>query len=91
MQNGPECMEHTDSGFCRKRWAHLLLLLILINNPHIGKPKARIGALGSLNYAKWTGSSWSIQTLDTGSIVYETSLALDSSGKPQYSILQLFQ
>jgi uncharacterized membrane protein len=37
-------------------------------------------------YAKWTGSSWSIQTVDsTGSVGAYTSIALDSSNNPHIS------
>lgn len=36
---------------------------------------------GALKYARWTGSSWDIQTVDT-SIYWALSLALDGSGAP---------
>ena len=40
-------------------------------------------ANNDLKYAKWTGSSWDIQTVEsTGSTGYSTSLTLDSMGKP---------
>ena len=43
------------------------------NNPHLSYEGS-----GGLKYASWTGTGWSIQTVDMGQISY-TSLALDSS------------
>ena len=43
---------------------------------------------GNLKYARWTGTSWNIQTVDSkGDVGYRTSLALDSDGNPHISYL----
>lgn len=39
-----------------------------------------------LNYARWTGSAWSVETIDTNS-VWETSLALDTDDHPHISYI----
>ncbi|MDD5492492.1 MAG: Ig-like domain-containing protein [bacterium] len=53
------------------------------NNPHIAFYD---GGSGDLKYAKWTGSAWSIETVDSNSYVgYNPSLALDSSNNPHIS------
>lgn len=49
------------------------------NKPHISFADRTIPAL---KYASWTGSSWSIETVDSGMTIAETSLALDSGDKP---------
>ena len=61
------------------------------DNPHIsysewtaitGEPE------GNLKYARWTGSEWSIETVDsTGDTGFCTSLALDSGDNPHISYL----
>jgi hypothetical protein len=38
-----------------------------------------------LKYARWTGSTWSVKTVDSGVWGFDTSLALDSSGNPHIS------
>jgi outer membrane protein assembly factor BamB len=35
-----------------------------------------------LKYAKWSGTSWSIQTVDSGFVLPDCSLALDSNNQP---------
>jgi hypothetical protein len=53
------------------------------NNPHISYYDS---TNGDLRYARWTGSSWSIETVDsTGNVGTSTSLALDSNDKPHIS------
>jgi hypothetical protein len=50
--------------------------------PHISYQ----GWFTDLKYARWTGSAWSIETLDsTGWVGYSTSIALDSNGYPHIS------
>jgi len=52
------------------------------NNPHI----SYLDANYDLKYAKWTGSSWDIQTVDSiGMVGLYTSLALDSLDNPHIS------
>lgn len=42
--------------------------------------------IGSLKYAKWDGTSWKIQTVDsTGDVGYTTSIILDSNNNPHIS------
>ena len=53
------------------------------NNPHISYHDWNNG---SLNYAKWTGTSWSIETVDEhGTHGWDTSIALDSRDYPHIS------
>lgn len=52
------------------------------NNPCIGYKSY---STGELKYAKSTGSSWNIQTIDTGAPYQEMSLALDSNDNPHIS------
>jgi len=54
------------------------------NNPHISYSDA---SNSDLKYAKWTGTAWSIQTVDSAlsSIGTSTSIALDSSNNPHIS------
>ncbi len=55
-------------------------------NPHISYTNYTNPGDVDLKYAKWTGSTWSIQTVDSGYMGYDdTSLALDSSGNPHIS------
>jgi len=53
------------------------------NNPHISYYD---GTNNYPKYAKWTGSSWSIQSVDSaGGVGYDTSIALDSNNYPHIS------
>lgn len=50
-------------------------------NPHISYYEEINSYLeGNLKYAAWDGSSWTIQTVDTGAVGADSSLALDSDG-----------
>ena len=55
------------------------------DNPHITyyewKYVDRDTAYGNLKYASWTGTAWSIETVDTYTDM-DSSLALDSSDNP---------
>jgi len=56
-------------------------------NPHISYC-ARTFGTGDLKYARWTGSSWDIQTVDSEGVVGSySSIALDSSDNPHISYL----
>jgi hypothetical protein len=57
------------------------------NNPHISYQANFYDYTNSaLKYAKWTGSAWSVQTVDsTGSVGSYNSIALDSSNNPHIS------
>ena len=53
------------------------------DSPHIGY---RENYAYDLKYARWTGSAWDIQTVDsTGYVGVSPSLALDSAGNPHIS------
>jgi len=39
----------------------------------------------SLKYAKWNGSSWNIQTIESANVTWRSSLALDGNGYPHIS------
>jgi hypothetical protein len=54
------------------------LALDSYGNPHISYSG---GTAGALKYAKWTGSTWSIQTVDPNGGIH-SSLALDSNNNP---------
>jgi hypothetical protein len=65
------------------------LVLDSTGNPHINyayydsNPYTIPNATTYLKYASWTGSGWSIQTVDTLNVPFSSfSLALDSSGNP---------
>jgi PKD repeat protein len=63
---------------------HTSIALDSSDHPHIsyldGHPDY------DLEYARWTGDSWSIETVDsTGDVGYNNSIALDSSGYPHIS------
>ncbi|MCK4443440.1 MAG: hypothetical protein KAW09_02780, partial [Thermoplasmata archaeon] len=49
------------------------------SRPHISFSDRTVPAL---KYASWTGSSWSIDIVDSGITTAETSLALDSTDRP---------
>ena len=52
-------------------------------NPHISYyEEINIWLEGNLKYAAWDGSSWTIQTVDTGAVGADSSLALDAQGVP---------
>jgi hypothetical protein len=56
------------------------------DNPHISYCDAIKYNDEDLKYARWTGSAWSIETVDAADGVGQfTSLALDSEGKPHIS------
>ena len=57
------------------------------NNPHISYYDFTNRSNGYLKYAKWTGSVWSIQTVDSGFSGYSisSSIASDSSSNPHIS------
>jgi len=48
--------------------------------PHITYAYVPDGATSELRYARWDGSSWDIQTMDTGT---RSSLVLDSADRPR--------
>lgn len=53
------------------------------DNPHISYTN---GSNYGLKYARWTGSDWSIETVDPdGSVRFWTSIAMDSSDNPHIS------
>jgi hypothetical protein len=53
------------------------------DNPHISYYD---NWRGDLKHARWTGSVWSIETVDSdGNVGYDTSIALDSSDSPHIS------
>ena len=52
-----------------------------------GYPHISYLATVGLKYAKWTGSGWSINTVDSGARGWDTSIALDSNGYPHISYL----
>ena len=52
-------------------------------NPHISYYDE---TNGDLKYARWTGSAWSIETVDSdGCVGMSTSIALDEGGNPHIS------
>jgi hypothetical protein len=58
--------------------------------PHISYNTASTTASGYLKHAKWTGSDWSIETIDGGTLSGSgfgefSSLAIDSTDKPHIS------
>jgi hypothetical protein len=54
--------------------------------PHISYQEWRAHTTGDLKYARWTGSAWSIETVDSTVNVNKcTSLALDPEDKPLIS------
>jgi PKD repeat protein len=58
------------------------LVLDSFDCPHISYSSAK----NDLMYARWTGSSWEIQIVDSEvDIVWDVSIALDSSGYPHIS------
>ena len=60
------------------------------NNPHIIASTNRTHYPGMLTYISWTGSSWSIQTVDDQSEIEGTaSLALDSENNPHIAYLAI--
>ena len=65
------------------------LALDTADNPHISYYGWYGFNKGDLKYARWTGSAWDIQTVDSsgglGSIGWYTSLALDAPGNPHIS------
>ena len=67
--------------------AYTSLALDAAGNPHIGYRQRVSGKdYSCLKYARWTGNTWKIQTVDYGGEVGEyTSLALDGSGYPHIS------
>jgi len=65
------------------------LALDAAGNPHISYHGWYGFNKGDLKYARWTGSAWDMQTVDSsgglGLIGWYTSLALDSAGNPHIS------
>jgi hypothetical protein len=65
------------------------------NCPHISyqfymKWEDQFGETENLKYAKWTGSSWSIETVDSeGRAGYCTSIALDANDYPHISYFEM--
>jgi hypothetical protein len=57
------------------------MVLDISGYPHISYFKRG----DTLKYARWTGSAWAIQTVDSGSGGEFTSIALDSNGYPHIS------
>ena len=60
------------------------------DNPHISYTHGSLYEYQNrtLKYAQWTGTSWSIETVDsTGDVGLSPSLALDSSGNPHISYI----
>lgn len=60
--------------------------------PHISY--ADVSQNGDLKYARWDGSKWLIQTVDTGGIGYVgiyNSIAVDAAGRPHISYLDATQ
>jgi hypothetical protein len=50
-----------------------------------GNPHISYWGYTTLKYARWTGSRWDVQTVDTGNVGHYTSIALDSAGNPHIS------
>ena len=69
--------------------AHNSIAVDSSNNPHISyyeSSDVNYNTLRNLKYAKWTGSSWSFQTVDaTGDVGTYCSIALDTRGNPNMS------
>jgi hypothetical protein len=62
---------------------HTSIALDTSGNPHISYYTA---TNSDLKYAKWTGSSWSIQTVDSaGTVGLYTSIVLNTNGNPHIS------
>jgi hypothetical protein len=64
------------------------LALDTAGNPHISYMGSAAGGatLDTLKYAHWTGSAWSIQTVDSALLAgADTSLAVDGAGRPHIS------
>ncbi len=78
-------IQNVDSAGDVGYWASLAL--DSSGNPHISYFYIPLGGGdGNLKYARWTGSAWDIQTVESGAagIMY-SSLALDSGGNPHIS------
>jgi len=62
------------------------LVLDTNDNPHISYDDC---TKGSLKYAKWTGSKWDIETVDSPTHCARPFLALDSSNNPHIAYVSL--
>jgi len=86
---GSEWMiETVDSG--DRTGFYMSLALDLSDNPHISYQNRYWDEYYEvwyyqLRYAWWTGSSWEIDTIDSGDAGWYTSLALDANGYPHIS------
>jgi len=66
----------TDDG------SHTSLALDASGRPHISYHDS---SNGQLKYVRRDGSTWGIETVDTGGVGSDTSIALDASGRPHIS------
>jgi len=82
-------IETADSVDGMGEYSQISLALDSNNNPNVSYGNFLPGGLSSyLKYAKWTGSSWSTQTVDSGGLVGAySSIALDSNDNPHISYI----
>ncbi|MBI4655579.1 MAG: T9SS type A sorting domain-containing protein [Elusimicrobia bacterium] len=80
----------TQTADCTNILAGFQSFIILDSNnyPHISYWEAVTGDLDTLKYAKWTGSSWSIDNIyNNAGDCSPTSIALDSSANPRIAYM----